>query len=147
MAALDARNGSADFAMTRFLVGLLLLVAAPTVRSADPAPATLADITRRLESGDPLVFATFGDSITFPASTDFRQNYITLTVDALRHAYPRLVDRHAGNMGTTTRVAESAISDTSSIIIRCRILMFGMNDCRAGYGLEFIAIDTDDCMP
>src|SRR5437867_4117478 len=50
---------------------------------------SLEPVTRKLRAGQPVRFATFGDSITWPCfHTDFRQNYITVVADALRQAYP-----------------------------------------------------------
>ena len=81
------------------------LASPPSVTASNELPG-LAPITEKLERGEPLVFATFGDSITWPCyHTDYRQNYMTFTVDALRRAYPQARIRvvHAGNMGTAAR--------------------------------------------
>jgi acyl-CoA thioesterase I len=122
-----------------WIIGILIApMAAIWAAEASPAgEAPLADVTRRLQSGDPLVFATFGDSITWPCfHTDFRQNYVTLTVDALRKAHPRANVQivHAGNMGTTGRgLADDRyqhyVLDQHPDVV---FLMFGMNDCGAG---------------
>jgi len=128
------------------LISLAALLACSFLSASRPAAAesatSVAEITRRLSSGEPLVFATFGDSITWPCyHTDFRQNYVTLTVDALRKAYPKANVQivHAGNMGTTGRgLAETRyqryVLDKHPDVI---FLMFGMNDCGGGPdGLE-----------
>jgi lysophospholipase L1-like esterase len=96
--------------------------------------SSIEEVTRKLQ---PLMFATFGDSITFPCyHTDFRQNYITLTVDALRKAYPvaDVTIVHAGNMGSTARGLEAGRFEKYVLDHRPDVvfLMFGMNDCAAG---------------
>jgi len=82
------------------------------------------------------VFATFGDSITWPCyHSDYRHTYITFTVGALRKAYPKADIRivHAGNMGTTgrglanTRFDRYVLAHEPDIVF----VMFGMNDCAA----------------
>ena len=111
-----------------WIVGILNAQVA-AVRAADEQPtpeASLEQVTGKLESGEPLVFATFGDSITWPCyHTDFRQNYITLTVDALQKAYPKASVQivHAGNMGTTGRgLAETPLPALCTRSTpRCRI--------------------------
>lgn len=99
--------------------------------------AALEGVTHKLESGTPVTFATFGDSITWPCfHTDFRQNYITLAVDALRKSYLRAEVRivHAGNMGTAGRGLEAGRFEKHVLAFRPDVvfLMFGMNDCATG---------------
>jgi lysophospholipase L1-like esterase len=98
---------------------------------------SLESITADLESGAPLTFATFGDSITWPCyHTDFRQNYITLTADALLKTYPKAHLRivHAGNLGSLgrgladNRFENLALKEEPDVVF----IMFGMNDCAGG---------------
>ena len=117
----------------------LWTMASLSVRAAADggALASLGRITARLETGDPVVIATFGDSITWPCyHTDYRQNYITFTVDALRKAYPQANVKivHAGNMGSTGRGLtdgrfDKQVLDHNPDVV---VLMFGMNDCGGG---------------
>ncbi len=108
--------------------------------AADALNSLLAPITAKLRSGEPLVFATFGDSITLPCyHTDARQNYITFTVDALRKAYPKADVKivHAGNMGSTARGLDNTrfqrhVLDHHPDVV---FIMFGMNDCGGGRAL------------
>src|SRR5690349_11309341 len=100
MAGIERRGLCATAIVACFLLGLADGAAAESTREQVGA------ITARLRDGRPLVFATFGNSITWPCfHTNFRQNYITFTVEALRKAYPRARVRvvHGGNMGTAAR--------------------------------------------
>jgi len=123
------------------IIGILIVPLA-AVRAADALPtreAPLASIASRLQSGEPLVFATFGDSITWPCfHTDFRQNYVTLAVDALQKAYPAANVRivHAGNMGTAGRGLADGRFQRHVLEQRPDVvfLMYGMNDCGGGPG-------------
>ena len=122
----------------------------PTIFAASEADnmesqVTLESITAKLETGQPLTFATFGDSITWPCfHSDFRQNYITLTVDALRKTYPKANVRivHAGNLGTLGRGLDNQRFD--NLVLDhdpdAVFIMFGMNDCGGGPG----GVDTYD---
>jgi lysophospholipase L1-like esterase len=97
----------------------------------------LEALTERLKTGQPVVFATFGDSITWPCfHTDFRQNYITLTVDALRKTYPQAQVQivHAGNMGSAGRGLDASRFDRYVLAHHpdAVFIMLGMNDCGAG---------------
>ncbi|MFN0051309.1 MAG: SGNH/GDSL hydrolase family protein, partial [Planctomycetales bacterium] len=94
-------------------------------------------LTSRLSAGKPVTLASFGDSISWPCfHTDFRQNYLTLTADALRNAYPasQITLVHGGNMGaaarglTDDRFARHVLSHRPDLVF----LMFGMNDCLGG---------------
>ena len=113
---------------------LVILGSAPVMGLAD---GVLAPITEKLRTGQALTFATFGDSITWPCfHTDYRQNYMTFAVDALRQAYPQANIRivHAGNMGTArrglskTRFERYVLAHQPDLVF----IMFGMNDCGAG---------------
>ena len=106
--------------------------------AGQPAPVGIDDITLKLKSGQPLVFATFGDSITYPCyHNDWRQNYVTFTVDALRKAYPKASVRivHAGNMGTARRGLDATRFDRYVLSHKPDVvfIMFGMNE---GGGLD-----------
>ena len=113
---------------------VVLACAAPPRARAEGTRDDVTAISARLKNGEPVVFATVGDSITYACfHTDYRQNYITFTVDALRQAYPRAKIRivHAGNLGTAARgLADSRFEryvlkyDPDMVFI-----MFGMNDC------------------
>jgi|GEM_PF-2448486 len=120
----------------------ILLVAVVQSHLAGREPAPTDDngpqgVTSRLASGKPVTLASFGDSITWPCfHTDFRQNYLTLTADALRKAYPaaQITLVHGGNMGSAERglgggrFDRHVLSRSPDLIF----LMFGMNDCLAG---------------
>ena len=100
---------------------------------------SLARMNQMLQDGESLVFATFGDSITFPCyHTDFRQNYMTFTVDALRAAYPNSNVRiiHAGNMGTAGRGLAEARFERYVLAHKPHavFIMYAMNDCGGGPG-------------
>ena len=91
-------------------------------------------VTQKLKAGQPLVFATFGDRVTLQYyHTDYQQNYITFTTDALRQAYPQVNIRivHASNMGTTGRGLANARFERYVLDHRPDVvfIMFGMNDC------------------
>ncbi|HXG24247.1 MAG TPA: GDSL-type esterase/lipase family protein [Chthonomonadales bacterium] len=109
----------------------------PGVPAERGASMSLEEITRRLETGQPVVFATFGDSITWPCfHTDFRQNYITYTVDALQKRYPKAQIRivHAGNIGTARRGLQESRFEKYVLSHRPDVVFikFGMNDCVGG---------------
>ena len=109
------------------------------------AQASLARISEKLKTGEPLVFATFGDSITWPCfHTDFRQNYMTFAVAALKQAYPHANVKvvHAGNMGDTGRGIAEKRFERYVLVHRpdLVVIMFGMNDCLGGAG----SLDTYD---
>lgn len=120
------------------ILGLgLTLLKAPTALAVDAWAPELEALTSRLAAGKPVTLASFGDSISWPCfHTDFRQNYLTLTADALRKAYPsaQITLVHGGNMGTTARgldgdrFARHVLSQRPSLVF----LMFGMNDCLGG---------------
>lgn len=119
-----------------FALWLTLLVAGTAAADSD-RPLGVKGITRKLQTGDRLVIATFGDSITWPCfHTDFRQNYITFTVDALRKEFPKANVEivHAGNMGTAARGLANERFERHVLSHRpdAVVLMFGMNDCLAG---------------
>ena len=122
-------------------IALTLGIACTTVADELP-PSRLASITKKLRTGDPVVIATFGDSITWPCyHTDYQQNYITFTVDALRKAYPKANVRiiHAGNMGSTGRGLTDGRFEMQVLAHKPDMvfIMFGMNDCGSGYaGLD-----------
>ncbi len=104
---------------------------------ADDSLTSLEPITAKMESGDPVVIATFGDSITWPCyHTDYRQNYISFAVDALRKAYPSANVRivHAGNMGSTGRGLTDGRFEKHVLVHKPDLvfIMFGMNDCAGG---------------
>src|SRR5437764_944182 len=112
------------------------LVLATGGAAAESTREQLRPITAKLNDGSPLVFATFGDSITWPCfHTDFRQNYVTFTADALRKAYPRARVRivHGGNMGTAARGLADSRFERHVLSFKPDVvfLMFGMNDCGA----------------
>ncbi|MCH2130877.1 MAG: SGNH/GDSL hydrolase family protein [Pirellulaceae bacterium] len=119
------------------LIFILILTAIPA-----KASGWLDAITQKLESGQPVTIATFGDSITWPCyHTDYEQNYITFTVDALRKTYSNADIKivHAGNMGSTgrglqkTRFQRYVLEHQPDVVF----IMFGMNDCGArSKGLE-----------
>lgn len=105
--------------------------------AADAWVSELEALTARLAAGKPVTLASFGDSISWPCfHTDFRQNYLTLTADALRNAYPtaQITLIHGGNMGTAARgldgdrFARHVLSRRPDLVF----LMFGMNDCLGG---------------
>ena len=120
-----------------YYVLCLLLTAIVLCTTAESRAASLDEITHKLQTGQPLVFATFGDSITLPCyHTDYRQNYITFTVDALRQAYPKanITIVHAGNMSSTARGLAASrfgkhVLDHKPDVV---FIMFGMNDCGGG---------------
>jgi len=119
--------------MTAGLVGFLLGLTTVAYGEA----ATLDRLSSRLENGQAITLATCGDSITWPCfHTDFRQNYITLTVDALKKAYPKAQIRivHAGNMGSAGRVLDANRFDKYVLAHEpdAVFIMFGMNDCLGG---------------
>ena len=119
-------------------LALLVMVSLKAHSAAGEDPlASLEPITARLASGQPVIIATFGDSITWPCyHTDYRQNYITFTVDALRKAYPQANVKivHAGNMGSTGRGLTDGRFDKQVLVHKPDVvfLMFGMNDCGGG---------------
>lgn len=133
-------NGRVLARIGRLPAGCLatFLMTATLLSSANAAPAPQLDnITAKLKNGQTVTLATFGDSITWPCfHTDYRQNYITFAVDALRLAYPRADIRivHAGNMGTTgrglnkTRFERYVLAYQPDLVF----IMFGMNDCTGG---------------
>lgn len=112
------------------------------IRAADAPLERLSLVNEKLKSGAPVVFATFGDSITWPCyHTDYRQNYITFTVDALRRAYSKASIKivHGGNMGTTRRGLNNGRFEKHVLAFEpdVVVIMFGMNDCGGGpAGLE-----------
>lgn len=98
---------------------------------------TLAKLTENLESGKPLVFSTFGDSLSLVCfHQDYRQNYLTYTVDALRKQYTKAKVRivHAGNFGTASRGLRETRFERYVLAHRPDVvfIMFGMNDCAGG---------------
>ena len=118
-------------------LSIVLLLAMPVVPCAgaeSPAVDALQLVTQKLKAGQPLVFATFGERVTLQCyHTDYQQNYITFTTDALRQAYPQVNIRivHAGNMGTTVRGLANARFERYVLDHRPDVvfIMFGMNDC------------------
>ena len=137
---------SAVFRVIILGMGLALL-RAPTALAADAWVSELEALTSRLAAGKPVTLASFGDSISWPCyHTDFRQNYLTLTADALRNAYPtaQITIVHGGNMGNAARglggdrFARHVLSRSPDLVF----LMFGMNDCLGGEA-EVEAYDRD----
>jgi lysophospholipase L1-like esterase len=104
------------------------------------APATVASsapldtVRSRLQSGGNVTLAAIGDSITLICfHTDFRRNYLTFVVEALRRKYPSATVRMelSGNRGTTgmgLRYLDALLKEKPDVIF----LMFGMNDCAGG---------------
>ena len=135
------RRKSELFVLRGACCGLALL-AGWCASASDAAPSELEAFTARMSAGMPVTLASFGDSITWPCyHTDFRRNYLTLTADALRQAYPaaKITLVHAGNMGTAARGLNNDRFDRHVLARRPDVvfLMFGMNDCLGGQaGLE-----------
>src|SRR2546425_499436 len=104
------------------------------------APATVASsagldtVRSRLQSGGKVTLAAIGDSITFICfHTDFRRNYLTFVVEALRRKYPSATVRMelSGNRGTTRLGLghlDALLKERPDVVF----LMFGMNDCAGG---------------
>ena len=131
-------RGLPSAAFRVIILGLALtLLRAPSAMAADAWVSELEALTSRLAAGKPVTLASFGDSISWPCyHTDFRQNYLTLTADALRNAYPasQITLVHGGNMGSAARgldgdrFARHVLSRRPDLVL----LMFGMNDCLGG---------------
>lgn len=122
-----------------FILSTSVVSRAATFQETAKPVETLESITAKLKSGEPLVFGTFGDSITYPCyHINFIEIYVTFVADALRKQYPgaNIKCVHGGNMGTTgrgldnTRFERYVLDHKPDIVF----IMFGMNDCGGGEG-------------
>jgi len=113
---------------------VLCAALAIVVANSAHADNRLSRVNEKLRTGEPLVLAALGDSITWICfHTDGRRNYVTFVAEALRKRYPaaNIHVEISGNRGSTVRAMpflETLLEVKPDLVF----IMFGMNDSTRG---------------